>query len=120
MRDISHNAKGLETEIGRVISNITFDKIIRDKLMAITTELEGIIDDVRAKIPDHIYEHIDYTPDLDDMLKRYTMDSERLIHKDTAGVGGDGTEALLWDDSGNADGVHVQNDDGLGDNVELF
>jgi hypothetical protein len=44
----------------------------------------------------------------------------RLIHKGSAGQSEDAMVALLWDDSGNAASVFAQNDDGLGDNVELF
>ncbi|MBF0616634.1 MAG: hypothetical protein HQK88_07430 [Nitrospirae bacterium] len=119
MSGISHSAKNLETEIAHVISSINFDKIIRDKLTAVAAEIESVLNEVREKIPDHIYDHIDYTPDLNDMLQRYTMDSERLIHKDTLGQDEEGADALLWGEE-SAAGSDSQKEDDLGDNIELF
>ncbi|MEO5356915.1 MAG: methyl-accepting chemotaxis protein [Nitrospirae bacterium YQR-1] len=119
MNGISHSAKNLEVEIGHVISNISFDKIIKNKLTEVADEIEAVLSEVRDKIPDHIYDHVDYSPDLDDMLKRYTMDSERLIHKDSLGHSTDGAEALMWDGESTA-GSASQNKDGFDDNIELF
>lgn len=82
--------------------------------MTAASDIEKVLTEVRYKIPDDIYDHIDYTPDLDDMLHRYTMDSERLIHYG-ATVQSE-TEAMLWVDENTALGK----DDALGDNVELF
>ncbi|MBF0519759.1 MAG: hypothetical protein HQK92_08555 [Nitrospirae bacterium] len=119
MSGISHSAKNLEADIAHVISSINFDKIIRDKLTAVAAEIESVLNEVREKIPDHIYDHIDYTPDLNDMLQRYTMDSERLIHKDTLGQDEEGADALLWGEE-SAAGSDSQKEDDLGDNIELF
>lgn len=100
MSGISHSARRLETEIAQVISGISFDKIIREKLTAAADEIEAVLTEVRDKIPDDIYEHTDFTPDLNDMLQRYTMDSERLIHKDSLGQADDGADALFFGDDG--------------------
>ncbi len=115
MNDISKDTRMLKTEIEKVVSKIAFDKIIKGRLQNAIGILEGLMANVEALIPEHDYDDIEYAPDMSDMLKRYTMQSERIIHE-TALMEKELQQGDTYDNGGTA----KKDDDSLDDNIELF
>ncbi|MBF0317616.1 MAG: methyl-accepting chemotaxis protein [Nitrospirae bacterium] len=120
MNDISKGTKKLKTEIEKVVSGITFDKITKERLLNTIGAIEGLVEHIAESIPEHDESNIEYAPDLSDMLKRYTMQSERIMHemalagKETSDTPGQDLD--MWGDSA----TEKKDDDSMGDNVELF
>ncbi|KJU83091.1 methyl-accepting chemotaxis sensory transducer [Candidatus Magnetobacterium bavaricum] len=119
MNDISKGTKKLKSEIEKVVAGITFDKITKECLSNTIIAIEGLVDHIAASIPEHDESNIEYAPDLSEMLKSYTMQSERIMHEMAlAGETSDASADLdMW---GNASTDKKDDDDSMGDNVELF
>jgi methyl-accepting chemotaxis protein len=119
MNEISHDAHKLESDIAVVINSTTFNKVIKSHLDGIIARLEELHETVVEKIPDHMVNNMEFTPDLSEMLKRYTMQSERKVHAGVTGKADKGSGVDIYD--AQAVAADAQKDDGgLGDNVELF
>jgi hypothetical protein len=119
MNEISHDANKLQGDIAVVINSIKFNQVIKSHLDGVIARLEELHETVVSKIPDHTANNIDFTPDLSEMLKRYTMQSERVVHKSVTGKGDAHSGVDLYDAKAVAADAQ-KNDGGLGDNVELF
>jgi methyl-accepting chemotaxis protein len=117
MHDISHGTKKLQADIAVVIKSINFNNVIKSHLDGIIARLEELHGAVVSKIPDDM-DDMEFTPDLSEMLKRYTMQSERAVHQSVTGKGGTHSGVDLYDAAVAAD--EQTGDGGLGDNVELF
>ncbi|MBF0456326.1 MAG: hypothetical protein HQK99_00335 [Nitrospirae bacterium] len=115
MNKISASAAHLKVDIENVIKKINFSNIIQCTVNEVINELERILGEVMATIPGHIHDDVNFAPDLQEMLNRYTMSSERDIH--TGAAAPEGGDALLWDESCPSPD---KPGDGMGDNFELF
>ena len=119
MNEISLDAKKLQDDIAVVINSITFNKVIKSHLDGVIARLEELYESVVSKIPDHLVNDMEFTPDLSEMLNRYTMQSERRVHVGVTGKADKGSGVDIYD--AEAVAADAQKDDGgLGDNVELF
>ncbi|MBV6342591.1 methyl-accepting chemotaxis protein [Candidatus Magnetobacterium casense] len=121
MNEISKGTKKLKTEIEKVVAGITFEKITKERLSNVIGAIEQLIADITATIPEHDENDIEYAPDLTDMLKRYTMQSERIMHE-MALAGEEASHPSdagpdMWGDDGSG---KKDDEDSMGDNVELF
>ncbi|MBF0565898.1 MAG: hypothetical protein HQK89_11700 [Nitrospirae bacterium] len=118
MHSISENTRHLKTEIQSVINGLTFEKIIGERINRATAEVQQLITEVTEIIPPHALDHVEYTPDLSELLMRYTMQSERKVHLSTITCPDTTADVDLWEDSGVSESTG--GDKELGDNVELF
>ncbi|MBF0591325.1 MAG: methyl-accepting chemotaxis protein [Nitrospirae bacterium] len=120
MNDISKGTRKLKKEIEKVVANIAFEKVTKDRLSNVINAIKELIDNITVSIPEHDASDAEYAPDLSDMLKRYTMQSERIMHE-MALMGnpppGTSGEPDMWGDASTED---KKDEDSMGDNVELF
>ncbi len=128
MNEISSETKRLENEITSLISSITFEGVIRNRLTSILDELHDMKEELKGYTPNlEMDEYNRFTPDLEKLLQRYTMQSERTVHASalTGESADDGDIDLFGSDgsSGGDDGIELfgagEASEG-GDNIELF
>jgi len=102
---LQKEASGLSGDIERTVSALDFKRNLLSSMTVAEERLQLQAEMLRAALPEnHVESH---SPRLREMLERYTMDAERLVHEDVLGIGpGQST---------------VQPGGGdYGDNVELF
>ncbi len=123
INEILAEAEKLNTEILGVISMISFDKTIKNRIGTITTEIDNIRFEVNQCISDSACP-VEFTPDLAELLERYTMQSERQVHEAVMeGVDLGEIDLFGMDETGESSDNEAAEDNGgdeLGDNVELF
>ncbi len=119
MNRISAKTKILKDDITKVIKGINFNKLIEERLTNFHETLENIFNELGESVPAYCMESEELAPDLTEMLKRYTMQSERRIHQTTSDKershAGTGDVELFGSDDDQS-----STDSSMGDNVELF
>ena len=124
MRDMDNQSAALQKDIhayanevldliNAVQENLEENRSILPDLEELYLELEQVASESGEIVPNITGEH---SPRLQDLLSRYTMESERMVHDMLSGLEriGDGPA-----DDGQDDGVSEDSDDDW-DNVELF
>ncbi|WP_243309880.1 hypothetical protein [Fundidesulfovibrio agrisoli] len=99
-------AEELSGDIAAAVASLDFRWDLIDAVTAAETRLQELVDELGAALPPG--HRASRAPTLMQMLQRYTMDEERLVHEQALGLSGSVTTTASGDD------------DGLGDNVELF
>jgi methyl-accepting chemotaxis protein len=103
------NASGLKKEINTTIRGITIHELFQTKVTHLTEQLKTIIDGIKQKniLQSNRKLHTE------ELLKKYTMHSERTIHHNFTGNDGEGSKSARLKTS-SPEGVFHS------DNVELF
>ncbi|MDA8083627.1 MAG: methyl-accepting chemotaxis protein [Nitrospiraceae bacterium] len=116
LSQIAGISKTLEGDISALVSGIRFNDIIRTKAEVIISELQSMLDAAAEKGMVPGAEPSSAAGDgLHELAKRYTMESEREIHEAVlaGGVRGSPVPSARLEAGG-------QEEEELGDNVELF
>ncbi|WP_243439879.1 hypothetical protein [Fundidesulfovibrio soli] len=103
---VQQSAEELSSDIAAAVESLDFRWGLIDSVTAAETRLQELVDELGVALPPG--HRASRAPTLMQMLQRYTMDEERLVHEQALGLGGPAGAPV----SGG--------DDGLGDNVELF
>jgi len=120
MSTIGTLAKGLRTDIERLVAGIRFDDIIRKGIDSITADLHTALKQLEATVPDaeggvNVQAA---AADLNNLAKMYTMKSERDVHNAVVG-GAAGTQSPVKKTISIPARRKKETQD-LGTNVELF
>jgi methyl-accepting chemotaxis protein len=101
---VQKEASGLSSDIKRTVDSMGFQRGLLSAMTTAEDKLKGIAGNLGAVLPADLV--VTHSPQLREMLERYTMDAERLVHQDVLGIEpGEGAS------QGSGD---------YGDNVELF
>ena len=103
---LQHDAEELSRDIVAAVDSLAFRYGLIESVTAAEIRLQELVEELDAALPPG--HRSSRAPTLMQMLRRYTMDEERLVHEQVLGP------------SGAAVSASAQDEDGLGDNVELF
>ncbi|KJR40044.1 methyl-accepting chemotaxis sensory transducer [Candidatus Magnetoovum chiemensis] len=115
MGDISTKTKALEKDIHKVISGISFHKLIETRLTQTMTAFDDLFAQMIERIPKEAIEDAELAPDMTVLQSKYTMESERAIQSKAISKGQD--DNGLWLDGGDNG---AGSDKEFGDNIDLF
>ncbi|WP_243363914.1 methyl-accepting chemotaxis protein [Fundidesulfovibrio terrae] len=101
---VQKEASRLSSDIEATVSSLDFQQGLLSAMAAAEDRLKELSGELGAVLPKDLV--VTHSPQLREMLERYTMDAERLVHEDVLGIA-PGQQAVL--DGGD-----------YGDNVELF
>ncbi len=123
---IDRSGQALGSEIERIVSGITVQNQFVTRIDGATAALESILSNSRAIVPPS--DASTKVESLTGLEQKYTMESEREVHRSYAISGADGHDALLepsaWPRAGEGNLELItgkaDNSGEFGDNVELF
>ncbi len=113
---ISSLSRTLQDDISSLVAGITFHEVINNRMQGIISQLQAMLDEAEEKqLASKTAGGSAADLGLQELSKRYTMESEREIHASViAGVTGTGVAAA------GMPGERSTDESELGDNVELF
>jgi methyl-accepting chemotaxis protein len=119
--EIAKTTNDLKADIGQLVSNIRFDETIKTGIGAVVLKLRAVHGDIVETIPDVA----GITPQaptahLDELAKRYTMESEREAHNAVVEEAHRLTGPAADESAGKNGRAKGKTQEEIGENVELF
>lgn len=123
--EVGDESKALGHALEELAGSITLDQDVCPGLNEARRELDTLVRLAREAVPEA--DDVGRPERLKELLARYTMEAERMVHETTfgaaavaaAGAGDDEVE-LFGDDADADDGIELFGDDADADGVELF
>jgi len=123
MGDLARRCRALGADVDALARSVDLDRRICPGLDAAGQELSRIVTRCREAVP--VADDTGRPERLKQLLSRYTMEVERVVHESAFGTGSPGAQALRHEDEGEVelfdDGPGAPAQDGEDwDNIELF